>query len=212
MKKKKNIGVIIFVSVCIIFTVACIIVQFFIKQDMKELDKEGEKFESMITETANGTEIETQYIHIEDDKFFVKVPKNFIQLDAETINKKYQGDVPNVVFSSEDTKINVAINQTDVAMSNDQVLEYRKEFESIYKNSAEILETDYYEVNEHNVGKIRMVSQAVDTKIYNNSIFFSYEDKLIIVTFNCTEDLRSEWEEVGNFIIDSLFFGDDNDE
>ena len=32
-----------------------------------------------------------------------------------------------------------------------------------------------------------------------------------LVNFNCTEDLRTEWEEVGNFIINSLSFTDYKD-
>lgn len=208
MKNKKKIGLIVFVTICVIFIVACIIIQVIVKNDIKELDKEAEKYETMIIKAKNGEEIETQYIHVEDDKFFVKVPTSFYQLDYETITKKYSGDVPTVVFSSDDTKINVAINMTDVDMKNNEVMDYRIQFENIYKDRAEILDTDYYEVDGHNVGKIRMVSQAIDTKIYNNSVFFSYNDKLVIVTFNCTEDLRDEWERIGDFIIDSLFFTD----
>lgn len=211
MKNKKRVGLIIFSVICVIFIVICIVIQIIVKSDMKKLDKEAEKYETMITETRSGEQIETEYIHIGQDKFFVKVPTTFIQLDSEMINKKYQGDVPDVVFSTEDTKINIAINKTNVTMKNNEVLQYRLEFEKIYQDRAEILDTDYYEVDGHNVGKIRMISQAVDTKIYNNSLFFSYDDKLVIVTFNCTEDLKDEWEEVGNFIIDSLFFTDNND-
>ena len=33
---------------------------------------------------------------------------------------------------------------------------------------------------------------------------FSVDGKLRLVNFNCTEDLRTEWEEVGDFIINSL--------
>lgn len=211
MKNKKRVGLIIFSVICVIFIVICIVIQIIVKSDMKKLDKEAEKYETMITETRSGEQIETEYIYIGQDKFFVKVPTTFIQLDSEMINKKYQGDVPDVVFSTEDTKINIAINKTNVTMKNNEVLQYRLEFEKIYQDRAEILDTDYYEVDGHNVGKIRMISQAVDTKIYNNSLFFSYDDKLVIVTFNCTEDLKDEWEEVGNFIIDSLFFTDNND-
>ena len=47
-------------------------------------------------------------------------------------------------------------------------------------------------------------------KIENYLTHFSYEDKLVIITFNCTEALRDEWENVGDFIIDSLFFTDNN--
>lgn len=209
--KKKKLGIMIFVALCVIVIIVCVVIQVIVRKDMQKLEKEAEKYETMITETKSGEEIETQYIHVEEDKFFIKVPTSFQQLDYETITKKYNGDVPDVVFSNDDTKINVAINMTDIEMQNDEVLDYRTQFEDIYKDRAEILSTDYYEVNGHNVGQIKMVSEAIDTTIYNNTIFFSYNDKLVIATFNCTEDLREDWENVGDFIIDSLFFTDNNE-
>ena len=53
---------------------------------------------------------------------------------------------------------------------------------------------------------MKLVSSAYDTNIYNNMLCFSYNGKLVIINFNCTVNLKDEWEKVGDFIIDSLFF------
>ena len=205
---KKILGMIIFTIVWLIIIITCVVIQIIMKNQTEQLEKESEKYETMIVKTKSGEEIETQYIHVEDTKFFIKVPISFIQLDSETINQKYNGDVPGVVFSNDDININIAISMTDNAMKNDEIKSYKDQMEELMKNNADIVSSNYYEVDEHNVGQIKLVTKAIDTNIYNNMIFFSYNDKLVLVTFNCTEELRNEWENVGDFIIDSLFFTD----
>ncbi len=78
--------------------------------------------------------------------------------------------------------------------------------EEILKSTSNVLSTDFYEVDNHNIGKIKLINTGSDTTIYNNMIFFSYNDNLTILTFNCTTELQDEWQKVGDFIIDSLFF------
>lgn len=206
MKNKKKIGMILFGIVCTVIIIACVIIQIVIKNKDKELEKESQKYETLIVETPSGNKIETVYTQIDNKNFYIKVPKNFQQLDYETIIKKYNGDVPNIVFSNDETTINIAISMTDNKMNDNQIKEYKEYMEELLKDYGEIIETDYYNVDNHNIGQIKLFSNADDTKIYNNMIFFSYNDELIIITFNCTEDLKSEWSNVGDFIIDSLFF------
>ncbi len=55
---------------------------------------------------------------------------------------------------------------------------------------------------------MKFISPASDTNIYNHIIAFSADGKLRLVNFNCTEELRAEWEKVGDFIINSLLFTD----
>ncbi len=206
---KKKLGMTIFFSICAIIIVVCIIIQVIVNNETKELEKESEKLDTFVTTTTSGTEIETEYIRVEDNKFFIKVPTSFKQLDAETISQKYSGDVPGVIFSNEETTINVAINMTDNDMKNDGIENYKAYMEGLLKeNNGEVISSNYYEVDNHNVGQIKLISNATDTNIYNNTIFFSYNDKLVIITFNCTSDLQEEWQGVGDFIIDSLFFTD----
>lgn len=206
MKDKKKIGKIVFYVVSIIIVAVCIIIQIIIKNETKKLEEEGQKYENLMVKTKSDNEIETEYFHIDDEKFYFKVPKSFKQLDYETIHKKYNGNVPNIVFSNDQTTINIAISITENQMKDSQIHGYKEYMENLLKTNSTIIDSNYHKVDNHNVGQIKLISKATDTNIYNNMIFFSYNDKLAIVTFNCTENLQEEWEEVGNFIIDSLFF------
>lgn len=208
MKDKKKIGKIVFGVVCVVIIMVCVIIQIVVKNEDKKLEKESQKYKTLVVETTGGQKIETEYIHINDKKFYIKVPKSFKQLDYQTIIKKYNGDVPNVVFSNDETTINIAISTTENEMKDSQIKEYKEYMESLLKDNSEIVETNYYNVDSHNIGQIKLISNATDTKIYNNMIFFSYDDKLVIINFNCTEALKDEWNNVGDFIIDSLFFKD----
>lgn len=207
MKNNKNIGKIVFGIVCALIIVVCIIIQIVMKSENNKLEKESQKYETLIIETPSGNKIETEYTHIDDKNFYIKIPKDFKQLDYDTIIKKYNGDVPNIVFSNNETTINVAISITENKMKDSQIKAYKEYMEKLLKDYSEsVLETNYYNVDNHNIGQIKLISNATDTQIYNNMTFFSYNDKLVIVTFNCTEDLKDEWSNVGDFIIDSLFF------
>ena len=206
MKNKKKMGLIIFEIVCIVIVIACIIIQIIIKDKDKKLEKESQKYENLTIETKSGTKVETEYIHIDNEKFYLKVPKSFKQLDYETITAKYNGDIPNIVFSNDETTINVAVSLNGNEMKNDQIKEFLNIMKKTLKDNSEILGTDFYEIDNHNVGKIKLISKGQDTDIYNNMIFFSYNNELVIIAFNCTTELQNEWQSVGDFIIDSLFF------
>lgn len=206
MKDKKKIVKIVFGIVCVLIITVCIIIQIIIKNENKKLEKESQKYETLVVETLSGNKIETEYTHIDNKNFYIKIPKNFKALEYETIIKKYNGDVPNVVFSNDETTINIAISTTENKMNNRQIKGYIEYMNNLLKDYSEIVNTKFYEVDNHNIGQIKLISNATDTKIYNNMICFSYDNKLVIITFNCTEDLKDEWSNVGDFIIDSLFF------
>lgn len=204
---KKKIVMTIFFAICVIVIVVCIIIQVVINKETKKLEKESEKFDTLVTTTNSGQEVETEYIRVENNKFFIKVPTSFKTLNSEAINERYSGDVPGVVFSNDEGTINIAINMTENDMKNNEIKDYKTHMEGLLKESdGEIVSASYYEVDNHNVGQIKLISDSGDTKIYNNTIFFAYNDKLIIVTFNCTKELQEEWQGVGDFITDSLFF------
>lgn len=206
MKSKKKIGMIVFGVVCVIILAVCFVIQIVINGENKKLEKESDKLEILTTRTESGIEIETEYSKFDNSNFYLKIPKKFKQLDYEIITTKYNGAVPNIVFSNDETTINVAVSLTDDSMKESQINDYKEYMENVFKDNSQIIDTNYYKVDNHNVGQIKLLSNASDTKIYNNMIFFSYNDKLIIITFNCTEDLMNEWSNVGDFIIDSLFF------
>lgn len=169
-------------------------------------NNEDSKKEALIVETNSGDEIKTEYIDFANTGFSLKIPTSFTLLDEDIKSQKYSGDIPDFVYSNEDAKINVVISLTENKIENNEIENFQKIIINMFKDNAEILDTDYYTIDDHNVGKVKIITKASDTYIYNNMIHFSYDGKLVIVTFNCTQDLEEEWCEVGDFIIDSLCF------
>ena len=143
MKEKGKVAKIVFGVVCVIIVAVCIIIQIVMKNETRELEKEGEKFSTLEVQTTSGKKIETEYVHVEDNKFFIKIPTNFIQLDHDTIMNKYSGDIPDIVFSNEETTMNVAISITENNMKDDQIKTYQSTMKNILKNSSEIVGENY---------------------------------------------------------------------
>jgi hypothetical protein len=168
-------------------------------------EKDGQ-LSSMVTKTKSGTAVETEYASFDHGSFLLKVPVDFTEWDHETILKKYSGDVPDVVFSNHETTVNLAVSFTENRMDNGEIKGFQAAMVAMLKENGEILSTDYNEVDQHNVGQIKLISQGLDTGIYNHMIFFSHNHALVIVTFNCTAALQEEWQDVGAFLLDSLSF------
>lgn len=212
MKNMKKMSAILLISICIVAVIICVIVTIVLNNDSRELEKESEKLNTLVAETSDGERIETEYTRIDDDKFFFKVPVNFVRWDDETIMKKYSGNVPDIVFSNEETTVNLILSFTEDIIANDQIEVYKNSAEITFTEIGEIIESDCYEVDGHNVGRIKVITPAADTDIYNDMIFFSYDDELIVLSFNCISELSENWRAVGDFLIDSLFFTDNEQE
>lgn len=144
MKDKKKIGIVIYSIICVVIVAVCLIIQFVIKKEDKELQKEKEKLEILTIKTESGVEIETEYYSFDNSKFYLKIPKSFKQLDYETITKKYNGNVPNIVFSNDETTINIAVSLTDDKMSNEQIKSFKETMENLLKDNSEIISSDLY--------------------------------------------------------------------
>lgn len=212
MKNMKKTPAILLISICIVAVIICVIVTIVLNNDSRELEKESEKLNTLVAETSDGERIETEYTRIDNDKFFFKVPVNFVRWDDETIMKKYSGNVPDIVFSNEETTVNLILSFTEDIIANDQIEVYKNSAEITFTEIGEIIESDCYEVDGHNVGRIKVITPAADTDIYNDMIFFSYDDELIVLSFNCISELSEKWRSVGDFLIDSLFFTDNEQE
>lgn len=168
------------------------------------VNKNGES--SLTTETSKGEKVETAYVNFDDDKFRLKIPTSYKTLTDDEIKDKYGSEAPSVVYSNDANNINIAVSATNNAISNDQIKEYLDAMKTVLGLGGEIINTDYYQVNDHNVATIELSSNSAEGNYYNHMMFFSQDNKLVIVTFNCSSDLKDEYEPVGKFIIKSLAF------
>lgn len=161
---------------------------------------------NLVVENGKGEEIKTEYYHVDNNKFFIKVPTDFRALSSAEINKKYSGEVPDTVFANSDNNVNIAISVSDTEVKNDQIEEYLNVMRELLESSSDIISSDYYEVDKHNIATLKVATTGSDGDFYNHMMFFSYEDKLVVIAFNCELSERGNWEKVGDFILKSLYF------
>jgi len=200
-------------KILLIFSIIVVIIDGFIMAKYTFL-KENEKTNTIDTSleimTNQGNRITTQYEDL--GEFSLKIPTDFNIMSKEAISNKYPtGNAPSLVYTNERGTINIAFVLNDVAMRNDEIEEYTKAMETMYRQYANDIDINFFERDNHKIGEIKFISPASDTNIYNHIIAFSVDGKLRLVNFNCTEELRNEWEEVGNFIISSLNFTEEQD-
>lgn len=208
-EEKGNVKILKMVLVCLVIAIILIgvyIVPKYIINDEGKVIKENIE-ETFEVTRKDGEVIKTEYYTFDNDNFYLKIPKEFDSMSSDLVNVKYSnGNVPTYVLTNEETTINVVVNVTQDKMNNESITPFLETMKQTLSSSSEILESNVYEKENHYIGEIKFISEASDTDIYNHMIMFSVDDTLRIVSFNCTKELKENWENVGDFIIDSLTF------
>lgn len=180
-------------------------IQIYLNQDTERLKKEQKKYATFDIKTKSGEIIKTKYYNFKDGSFYLKIPNQFKIMDEETKQIKYPNNSPSFVYTNEQTTVNIVVNITETSLKNSQVKDYLKVVKKTFAD-YEILSTKTTKKDNYWIGLIEFISQANDTDIYNHMMFFSSNQKLIIISFNCTKELQKEWQTVGDFIMNSIMF------
>lgn len=166
-----------------------------------------ENIEPYITVLKDGKVIQLEEYNFDNDNFSLKVPLDFVSMDEDMISKKYPNEnPPNYVLTNDRTTINIVVSATTNPLKNSQIKNYinlmKKQISSVYDS----IDTRFFERDGHEIGEIIFISKAADTDIYNHMIVFSDNGLQRIVSFNCTKELQENWQEAGEYIINSLRF------
>lgn len=139
----------------------------------------------------------------------ITLPAGFTRMPDEMLKVKYpQAQRPNEAWyvESENGKVSLAFSQTTQAMSEDQLSTFagviKKQFNAF---SPKMTDT---KVNGKKVVRIEMLTPDGNNpdgaKIYNLMQISSMNGKLLIATFNVTEDLQDKYQLSGKTALDSL--------
>ena len=204
MKRKEIVlGVI---GVVVIIVVAFFIASLIHENHVKSLSKESnlkENKEEKIEVDGNEVLFKTYKV---DGVFFINIPDNFIKLSEDELKAKYNyNERPELVFMSELDSEHVFISTTDQDMTDDMLESYLNERVAALSNMT-VLDNKVY--TKYNKTFARLV--ATDANTYYNMRFFTLDNKLVTVEFNCSVNTYEEWEKVANEIMDSLCFNEDD--
>lgn len=207
MKRKEIIlGVIgIIVIVVVAFFLANIIHDNHVKSINKEEDskQEEEKKEEKIE--VDGVEINFKTYRV-DSSFFLNVPDTFTMLDEATLKSKYNyNNRPELVFMSETDTEHVFVSTTNEDMTDDGLEAYLNNRVAGLTGMT-IIDSGVYQKYDKTFARL----VATDANTYYNMRFFTLDNKLVTVEFNCSVNTYEEWEKVANEIMDSLCFNEDD--
>lgn len=158
-------------------------------------------------ETENGM-VEIEQRSVLSDKVTLLIPKDYKEMSAEAAKIKYpQERRPTYILTNSEGSINVAFSKTISEATENDITEYAAYFKELFSNlypSATWYSSGIEIINGKNIGKIELLTPAVDGNIYNLVLFAELEGKLLLVSFNCTEKYMKDWQPIANDIMKSI--------
>jgi hypothetical protein len=140
-------------------------------------------------------------------KVVIEIPSDFLIMSSESIVLKYPnaGHRPTEVYTNQKGTINIALNHTTNKANPSDLPKVKDAMEPQFKRAPfDFIKGELKEMNGSQFIILEFVSPAADTRIYNLMAIASLEGRLVMITFNCTEAERKEWEPIGNKIIGSI--------
>lgn len=135
-----------------------------------------------------------------DNKMSVMLPDNFKDMSPEAAKSKYPMEQrPQVIKTSEDTKINFTFSLIDQPITNEQVEELVKYIKKILRNAKpdiRFVEDKIQEVNKLTIGWFDFVSNGYDQKIYNLMYYLPIDGKVMHGIFNCPLQDADVWKTI----------------
>jgi hypothetical protein len=142
-----------------------------------------------------------------DGKVELMVPPEFKPMTVEIMDKKYPGQQPDVVLTDDNTEVNIVAIRTKQLLQSSQIEAYKDFMMASLKKShpdAEWLDSGVKTINGKRVGYFKMLSNAVDQKVFVYYFFTDMDGRALIMTFNCTEKLLPTWKDTADSIVSSL--------
>lgn len=158
--------------------------------------------------TGTGGNIATKFVNIPDYKISVLVPTSFKELSAEESKPLYNSESIKVAYANDAKTAVVSFSQSGDKFTNEEVEKFINTIRTaVNAAGAKDIQTNFYTVDNHNIGTIKFINGGENIAYpYRYMAVFSEDNKATIVAFECKEELREEWEVVGDAIIKSLTF------
>jgi hypothetical protein len=154
-------------------------------------------------------QIKLEQRNLLNDKIVLAVPDFFKPMSATMTAIKYPnpGQQPNLILTDENAEVNIVITLTPQPLNQAQVGQYKDFMVNSLKKmhpDAEFLDNGVKTINGRKVGYFKLISQAVDQKVFVFYFFTDLGGKAMVLTFNCTQVLLPKWKDTADEIMNSL--------
>ncbi len=136
------------------------------------------------------------------------LPGGFEPMSQQMLQTKYPGaNRPTLVYSNSSGSINIAINHTQNAVQPNQLKELHQALDQATRGQVPDGNWRFSGFQTY-AGRewvqLEFLSDAADTKIENVMVATSVDGRMLVVSFNVTQELAGEWLSVGKEIIKSI--------
>jgi hypothetical protein len=154
--------------------------------------------------------VELEKRTVMNNKIELLLPKDWKPMSEHLVQKKYPGPrPPSLVYSDITGGISIAFNHTDSKASSELLEKYKEALKAGLVNAypdAVWEKEAITEINGKKAGVFEVFTETADEKIYNYMVFTDVDGRLMICSFNCTENRLKTWKPVAQQIMSSLKF------
>lgn len=138
----------------------------------------------------------------------ILVPEDFGIMTLEALKVKYPKDNrPDLVFTNDSSTVNLHFEHTDFEATPEQIPLYLDQFLRFFEQNypaSPPLDKGTGQINGHEVGYIEIKLPADGDEVYNLMFYTTVNERLMIISFNCTAGLMEKWKETAFTIMRSL--------
>lgn len=148
----------------------------------------------------NEQEFTFERVSLFENKMSLMLPETFADMPLEAAKLKYPMEQrPQIIKTSEDTKINFTFSLIEQPLKNEQVKETVQFFKKVLKTAKpdiHFIEEKLETVDTKTLGWFDFISNGYDQKIYNLMYFVPIDGKLMHGIFNCPQKEITNWKTV----------------
>ena len=141
-------------------------------------------------------------------KVSLLLPADFAPMTEEVMRRKYPSSYrPGLVYTNAATTVNVALEHTVHKVQAGTLAAVYEAMRTAMKNmhpSAVWFRNQIRTINGREFFLLELRTPAIDTPVRNIMVGTSLDDRLLMISFNCTAALEAEWMATGNRIIESI--------
>lgn len=143
-------------------------------------------------------------------KLSMLLPNDFQPMSQEQLLKKFsRPNPPSLVYANEPANVSIAMDHTAfratlAQIQSDGGIEDMKRGMLQGAPGMTFLRSEFTKINGRAFIFIDARAPTVDGEVRNLMAITSLEDRLLVVSFNCTRELEAEWLATGNKIIQSI--------
>ncbi len=138
----------------------------------------------------------------------IEVPDEFHAMSQAMREQRYSaGQRPSFVLTNSAGNVNIAFNLTPNEMTLDQLPDFQRQMAALFRGQVESndwIGSTTTQINGLDWFTIEMRTEAFGTKVWNLIAGTSLNGRLLLVSFNATTELESEWSPICNQMLQSV--------